>query len=219
MGRVIAQRVAKTAQILVARVLVAVALVGGFGLALHLYLLATLQTPDAVSDPEAPVTAAPDTATVQGPQADVVPPLAPLAGRVMAGAHAFPLAAAGDYGPQHHDYPATDLFADCGTPDDGVRYYGSHLAEVAVGPGQRVRAGEVLGTVGETGSAAGTGCHLHLGLSPGECGPGDWFTRRGAVSPYPLLQAWGAGQDADPVPAVREWLDTYGCPTEPTVYP
>ena len=103
--------------------------------------------------------------------------------------------------------------------NDGVRYYGSHLSAVLVEPGQRVRAGEVLGAVGDTGSAAGTGCHLHLGLSPAGCGPGDWFTRRGAVGPYPYLQSWGTGADADPAPEVRAWHARNGCPTAPTTYP
>ncbi len=183
-------------------------------------------------------------------------PLPDLAGRVVAGSRAFPVADRAEYARDHHDYPATDVFAPCGTPvlaasvgevaettavdawdrgtnlgpdrgglsvtllgDDGVRYYGSHLSAVAVLPGQRVRAGEVLGAVGETGSAAGTGCHLHLGLSPASCGPGDWFTRRGVVSPYPFLESWRTGVDADPAPAVRSWRRANGCPTEPTAYP
>ncbi len=103
--------------------------------------------------------------------------------------------------------------------DDGVRYYGSHLSEVSVQPGQRVQAGEVLGAVGETGSASGTGCHLHLGISPAGCGPGDWFTRRGVVSPYPFLERWRTGTDADPAPEVRAWHAANGCPTEPAAYP
>lgn len=40
----------------------------------------------------------------------------------------------------------------------------SHLASPAkVRPGERIRAGELLGYVGDTGSAAGTCPHLHLG--------------------------------------------------------
>jgi hypothetical protein len=42
--------------------------------------------------------------------------------------------------------------------DDGVRYYGSHLSEIARGikPGMRVTAGQVLGFTGASGNARGT---------------------------------------------------------------
>src|SRR4030042_3176161 len=42
--------------------------------------------------------------------------------------------------------------------DDGIRYYGSHLSEVADGirRGLRVKGGERLGLVGKSGNAAGT---------------------------------------------------------------
>ena len=48
--------------------------------------------------------------------------------------------------------------------DDGNGYRSmyAHFEEVAVKPGQRVRAGEFLGYEGRTGNA--TGCHLHYGL-------------------------------------------------------
>ncbi len=74
--------------------------------------------------------------------------------------------------------------------DDGVRYYGSHLAEVAPGidAGTRVSAGQRVGAVGDSGNARGTGCHLHFGLSA-PCGPGDWERRRGEVWPQPHLDA------------------------------
>lgn len=231
--------------------------VGGLTLALMIALpaLAPTAPPETVAAPT-PAVPAP---VVRG--ADVLEPTLPLplpdlAGRVVAGTRAFPVAADADYARDHHDYPATDVFVPCGTPvlavaagqvsetttvdawdrgtnlgpdrgglsvtllgEDGVRYYGSHLSEVSVVPGQQVRAGEVLGAVGETGSASGTGCHLHLGLSPAACGPGDWFTRRGVVSPYPFLESWRTGSDADPAPAVRSWRRANGCPTEPTAYP
>lgn len=42
-------------------------------------------------------------------------------------------------------------------------YFYAHLARPApVRRGQRLREGETLGAVGETGNAAGTGCHLHF---------------------------------------------------------
>jgi murein DD-endopeptidase MepM/ murein hydrolase activator NlpD len=175
-------------------------------------------------------------------------------------ANVFPVkAAAGQihYGRAHHDYPATDIFAPCGsavlapasgriaevsTRDswsassddggdrgglsfslagaDGVRYYGSHLATLvpAVRAGAAVTAGQVLGTVGRTGSARGTPCHLHVGLSP-ICGPGDWWTRRGVVPPYAYLRAWQHGTPRSPVAAVRAWHAEHGCPRTPAGAP
>lgn len=99
-------------------------------------------------------------------------------------------------------HEGTDLFADRGTPvfaptsgtvhqvtgargglqftltgDDGFVYIGSHLH--TFGKAGRVAAGDVLGTVGTSGSAAGTPPHLHLEIHPGGIGP---------VNPYPTLQ-------------------------------
>jgi len=157
------------------------------------------------------------------------------------------------YGRAHHDYPATDVFAPCGsavvapaagriaevsttdtwssTADDGgsrgglsfsiagadgVRYYGSHLSTLtaAARPGATVAAGQPLGTVGRTGSARGTPCHLHVGLSP-VCGPRDWWTRRGVVPPYTYLKAWQKGTQRSPVAAVAAWRAEHGCPRSP----
>jgi len=87
--------------------------------------------------------------------------------------------------------------------DDGVRYYGSHLTSVASGirPGVRVRAGTLLGRVGNTGSARGTTTHLHFGLS-WPTGPGQWWVRRGEVAPGPYLDAWRRGVAKSPAAAV-----------------
>jgi murein DD-endopeptidase MepM/ murein hydrolase activator NlpD len=81
--------------------------------------------------------------------------------------------------------------------DDGVRYYGSHLASVARGieAGIRVVAGQLLGTVGSTGNASGP--HLHFGVSH-PTHPGDWAVRRGEVDPYPYLTAWLQGRNLTP---------------------
>jgi murein DD-endopeptidase MepM/ murein hydrolase activator NlpD len=87
---------------------------------------------------------------------------------------------------------------------DGVRYYGSHLSEVAVGiePGVPVIAGQILGKVGDTGSARGTSPHLHFGLSwPTE--KGDWKIRRGALLPYKYLKSWQKGGNLSPVEAIE----------------
>ena len=85
--------------------------------------------------------------------------------------------------------------------DDGVRYYGSHLSAVSVRVGQRVRAGSVLGTVGNTGSARGIAPHLHFGLSwPTRAG--IWWVRRGEVYPWPYLDSWRAGGNRQPASAV-----------------
>jgi peptidoglycan LD-endopeptidase LytH len=87
---------------------------------------------------------------------------------------------------------------------DGVRYYGSHLQSVAAGiaPGVRVRAGQLLGKVGNSGSASVTPVHLHFGLS-WPTRPGIWWVRRGVVYPWRYLDSWKAGGALSPVRAVR----------------
>jgi murein DD-endopeptidase MepM/ murein hydrolase activator NlpD len=92
---------------------------------------------------------------------------------------------------------------------DGVRYYGSHLASIATGLRVEnvVRAGQRLGTVGHSGSARNTSCHLHFGISP-PCGVGDWAIRRGVIYPWPYLDAWRRGEQTSPARAVERWLDT-----------
>jgi len=83
--------------------------------------------------------------------------------------------------------------------DDGIRYYGSHLSEVADGiqRGVRVKAGQRLGLVGKSGNAANTAPHLHFGISHPTF-PEDWLTRRGELDPYPYLIAWSRGEDVTP---------------------
>lgn len=98
--------------------------------------------------------------------------------------------------------------------DDGVRYYLSHFAGVRpeVRVGDRVRAGEHIAWVGHTGSARGTPCHVHVGLSPVCRGTGEWRVRRGVVSPYPFLRSWERGGNRSPRPAVDAWERRHGCP-------
>jgi peptidoglycan LD-endopeptidase LytH len=165
-----------------------------------------------------------------------------------AATYVFPVqpASAASYGRDHHDYPATDLFAACGTTvvaptagvvdevsrtdrwdpavddgatrgglsvsivgDDGVRYYGSHHQTIRseIEPGVRVRAGQTLGTVGRTGSARDTPCHLHFGISP-PCGQGDWQVRRGVIATWPYLDAWRTGTARSPAREVSAWRET-----------
>ncbi|HTX90101.1 MAG TPA: M23 family metallopeptidase [Anaerolineales bacterium] len=83
--------------------------------------------------------------------------------------------------------------------DDGVRYYGSHLSAIAPGirVGLRVKAGQELGRVGNSGDARSTQAHLHFGISRPTT-PDDWKARRGQVDPFPFLQAWRAGVNVTP---------------------
>jgi murein DD-endopeptidase MepM/ murein hydrolase activator NlpD len=60
----------------------------------------------------------------------------------------------------------------------GVSYYYAHLDRVAVTDQQRVKAGDVLGYVGNTGNAGGVPSHLHFGV---------YRWGREPVDPLPLL--------------------------------
>jgi peptidoglycan LD-endopeptidase LytH len=115
--------------------------------------------------------------------------------------------------------PATDLGADRGGRSvamvgaDGVRYYGSHLQQVAAGiaPGTRVRAGQLLGLIDNSGDARSTPTHLHFGIS-WPTRPGVWWVRRGVVYPWPYLDSWRAGGNRSPAAAVRAALAEAGTP-------
>jgi murein DD-endopeptidase MepM/ murein hydrolase activator NlpD len=61
-----------------------------------------------------------------------------------------------------------------------VYFYAHLIRPAAVRRGQRVREGQRVGAVGETGNAVGTGCHLHFEVH-----------RRGVpIDPTPLLRRW-----------------------------
>ena len=99
--------------------------------------------------------------------------------------------------------------------EDGVRYYGSHLTSVvaSIQPGLTVKAGQILGRVGSTGSARGTSPHLHFGISwptPTETQPNIWWVRRGVVLPWKYLDAWKAGKDLSPAKVVAAALAKNG---------
>ncbi len=106
-----------------------------------------------------------------------------------------------------HSHQGTDILADFGTPlyaaergvitkmgvdilggqklwikgESGTHYYYAHLQsfEPGIGEGTLVDAGDVVGTVGDTGNARGGVPHLHFEIHPDD-GP--------AVDPYPLLR-------------------------------
>ena len=163
--------------------------------------------------------------------------------------YVFPVAGCrADASQTHHDYPASDIFADVGclfvapvdgrvdevtradswNPKsnrgadrgglsvsvlgvDGVRYYGSHLSAIqrGIAPGVAVRAGQILGRTGKTGSARPTSPHLHFGIS-WPTGPGVWWIRRGAVPPQQFLDSWHQGGQLSPAALVAAAHRKYG---------
>ncbi len=83
--------------------------------------------------------------------------------------------------------------------DDGVRYYGSHFDKIAEGivPGTRVKAGQRLAFIGNSGNARTTPAHVHFGISEPTT-PDDWAVRRGRVDPFPYLNAWRQAKHLPP---------------------
>jgi peptidoglycan LD-endopeptidase LytH len=66
-------------------------------------------------------------------------------------------------------------------------YYYAHLQRYAPGvvEGMQVKAGELLGYVGDTGNSGAGNYHLHFALSHMQ--PGDSWWKGQPVNPYPLL--------------------------------
>ena len=129
------------------------------------------------------------------------------------GAHDFGSAGARFGAPRSgHTHQGQDVPADCGTPLEAVRggtvqyagYQGAagnyividgmatgrdfvymHLREPALlKTGQRVRTGQKIGVVGETGDAVG--CHLHFEMWT----PPGWYAGGSPFDPLPYLKKW-----------------------------
>jgi murein DD-endopeptidase MepM/ murein hydrolase activator NlpD len=85
----------------------------------------------------------------------------------------------------------------------GDAFFYAHLS--AFGPeavsGRKVKAGTLLGFVGNTGDAEPTPPHVHFEIHPGD---------KEAIDPYEILQAWKARGE---VPT-GGWLARYGTDTE-----
>ncbi len=62
----------------------------------------------------------------------------------------------------------------------GTEYYYAHLAQLTSRPGQKVGAGQEVGTLGDSGNAKGGPPHLHFEIHPGGGAP---------IDPYPSLSA------------------------------
>lgn len=60
----------------------------------------------------------------------------------------------------------------------GMSLYYAHLDSIAVSTGTRVKIGDTLGFVGNTGNAKTTPPHLHFGI----------YTGRGAIDPFPFIK-------------------------------
>jgi len=86
----------------------------------------------------------------------------------------------------------------------GNQYYYAHLSAfstLAVN-GAHVKAGQVIGFMGNTGDAEGTPVHLHFEIHPVSL---LYLGYDGAVDPTPYLDAWKHQQDL-PFPVAASWV-------------
>jgi murein DD-endopeptidase MepM/ murein hydrolase activator NlpD len=76
----------------------------------------------------------------------------------------------------------------------GNQFYYAHLSAYTplAKNGGRVRAGDVLGFVGNTGDARGGAYHLHFEIHPASMASLGY---NGVVAPYPILLAWRRADD------------------------
>ncbi|MGH3041761.1 MAG: peptidoglycan DD-metalloendopeptidase family protein [Gaiellaceae bacterium] len=91
----------------------------------------------------------------------------------------------------------------------GNEFYYAHLSGFSplARDGAIVRAGDVIGFVGDTGDAAGTPPHLHFELHPPEL---RHLGYDGVVDPYPYLVAWQAGRAAGGQQSFDGWVFPVG---------
>ncbi|MGB7371124.1 M23 family metallopeptidase [Erythrobacter sp.] len=75
------------------------------------------------------------------------------------------------------------------SPDRLRIHYYAHLDNYAPGlrEGQRIRAGQTLGTVGSSGNAGSSAPHLHFEISE-TTADARWWEPSTAINPYPLLR-------------------------------
>jgi murein DD-endopeptidase MepM/ murein hydrolase activator NlpD len=97
----------------------------------------------------------------------------------------------------------------------GNEFYYAHLSAYTslAANGRHVRAGEVLGFVGNTGDAQGTPFHLHFEVHPVSM---LFLGYDGAVNPTPYLNAWQRLEDIRILPAVpfaQQLATTSSAPT------
>jgi murein DD-endopeptidase MepM/ murein hydrolase activator NlpD len=66
---------------------------------------------------------------------------------------------------------------------NGISFYHAHLDQVYVEDGQEIKAGQLIGTCGDSGNAAGTHPHVHFSIYRTKEG-----YSRGSINPWPSLQ-------------------------------
>jgi len=88
----------------------------------------------------------------------------------------------------------------------GNQFYYAHLSafSIAAVDGAHVKAGQVIGFMGDTGDAEGTPYHLHFEVHPVSL---LYLGYDGAVDPTPYLDAWKHQQDL-PFPVAGSWVPT-----------
>ena len=89
--------------------------------------------------------------------------------------------------------------------DDGDSFFYAHLSAFAPGAvdGAEVKAGTLLGFMGNTGDAEPTPPHVHFEIHPGA-------DEDKAIDPHEILLAW----QRDGAPATGGWIARYGTDTE-----